>query len=55
MPSSLISAHGNSLRALVMMLRHFTPQEVVSYEIPTGKPLLLTTDDNLRYLSTTEL
>ncbi|MDD6280717.1 MAG: 2,3-diphosphoglycerate-dependent phosphoglycerate mutase [Muribaculaceae bacterium] len=51
----LISAHGNSLRALVMMLRHFTPQEVVSYEIPTGKPLLLTTDDNLRYLSTTEL
>jgi 2,3-bisphosphoglycerate-dependent phosphoglycerate mutase len=36
----LVSAHGNSLRALVMVLDHLSPQEVVKREIATGVPLI---------------
>ncbi len=44
----LVSAHGNSLRALVMHLENLTPQEVVSLEIPTGKPILYTFDREMK-------
>ena len=47
----LIAAHGNSLRALAMMLLHLTPDQVVSLEIPTGSPWLFETDDRLIVLS----
>lgn len=47
----LIAAHGNSLRALVMMLRRLSPDEVVSLEIPTGAPLVFILDDSLRPVS----
>ena len=36
----LVSAHGNSLRALVMVLDHLSPQEIVNREIATGVPLI---------------
>ena len=36
----LMSAHGNSLRALVMVLDHLSPQEIVKREIGTGVPLI---------------
>jgi len=36
----LVSAHGNSLRALVMVLEHLSPQEIVAREIATGVPLI---------------
>lgn len=36
----IISAHGNSLRALVMHLDRLSPQEVLELNIPTGAPLL---------------
>ena len=36
----LVSAHGNSLRALVMVLDHLSPQEIVKHEIATGVPLI---------------
>jgi 2,3-bisphosphoglycerate-dependent phosphoglycerate mutase len=35
----LISAHGNSLRSIVMFLDNLTKEGVLSLEIPTGKPL----------------
>ncbi len=41
----LIAAHGNSLRALVMELEHLTAAEIVSVEIPTGKPLVYELDE----------
>jgi 2,3-bisphosphoglycerate-dependent phosphoglycerate mutase len=41
----LIAAHGNSLRALVMELEHLSAQEIVSVEIPTGKPLVYELDE----------
>ena len=38
----LISAHGNSLRSIVMHIEAITPEEIVSLEIPTGVPLFYT-------------
>lgn len=36
----LVVAHGNSLRALVMLLEHLSPSEIVQREIATGEPLI---------------
>lgn len=38
----LVSAHGNSLRSIIMKLDNLSKDEVVSLEIPTGKPLFYT-------------
>ncbi len=35
-----ISAHGNSLRSLIMDLEKLTEEEVLSLELPTGKPIV---------------
>ena len=37
-----VSAHGNSLRAIVMLLDDLTKEQVVQLEIATGDPLLYT-------------
>ena len=34
----LISAHGNSLRSIVMQLEQMTEEQVLSLEIATGEP-----------------
>jgi 2,3-bisphosphoglycerate-dependent phosphoglycerate mutase len=44
----LISAHGNSLRALVKHLSNIPDDEIVSLEIPTGQPIVYELDDELR-------
>ena len=36
----LVSAHGNSLRALVMVLERLSPADIVRREIATGVPLI---------------
>jgi 2,3-bisphosphoglycerate-dependent phosphoglycerate mutase len=36
----LVSAHGNSLRALVMVLDRLSPEEIVKLELATGVPLI---------------
>jgi len=36
----LVSAHGNSLRALVMVLEKLTPDQIIKREIGTGVPLV---------------
>jgi 2,3-bisphosphoglycerate-dependent phosphoglycerate mutase len=36
----LVAAHGNSLRALVMVLDHMTTQTIAGLEIATGVPLV---------------
>ena len=38
--SVLVSAHGNSLRALVMVLEKLSPEKIVKREIGTGVPLI---------------
>lgn len=45
----LITAHGNSLRALVMHLQKLSKEEVLQLNIPTGLPLVIDLDDNLNY------
>ncbi|MBI3333048.1 MAG: 2,3-diphosphoglycerate-dependent phosphoglycerate mutase [Candidatus Omnitrophica bacterium] len=37
--NALVSAHGNSLRSIVMHLDRLTPDEVIALEIPTGVPI----------------
>lgn len=44
----LISAHGNSLRALVFYLDQMGEEDVVSLNIPTGIPLVYELDANLK-------
>ncbi|MDB5693415.1 MAG: hypothetical protein JWO81_2478 [Alphaproteobacteria bacterium] len=43
----LISAHGNSLRALVKHLSHIPDDEITGLEIPTGQPIVYQLDDAL--------
>ncbi len=43
----LISAHGNSLRALVKHLSGISDDEIAALEIPTGKPFVYELDDAL--------
>jgi 2,3-bisphosphoglycerate-dependent phosphoglycerate mutase len=44
----LLAAHGNSLRALVMVLDHVSEEDIVGLNIPTGIPLVYELDDALR-------
>jgi 2,3-bisphosphoglycerate-dependent phosphoglycerate mutase len=46
----LISAHGNSLRALVKYLDNVSEADIVSLNIPTGIPLIYELDDDLKPL-----
>lgn len=43
----IVAAHGNSLRALVMMLLKLTPEEILKEEIPTGSPRVFTLSDRM--------
>jgi 2,3-bisphosphoglycerate-dependent phosphoglycerate mutase len=43
----LISAHGNSLRALVKHLSKIPDEEIASLEIPTGQPIVYVLDAEL--------
>lgn len=44
----LISAHGNSLRALIKMLDGISDEDIVSLNIPNGQPLVYELDENLK-------
>jgi 2,3-bisphosphoglycerate-dependent phosphoglycerate mutase len=46
----LISAHGNSLRALVKHLSGISDDDIASLEIPTGQPIVYQLDDQLNAL-----
>jgi 2,3-bisphosphoglycerate-dependent phosphoglycerate mutase len=45
--TTLVVAHGNSLRALCMYLDDLTPHQVTALDIPTGVPLHYRLDDAL--------
>ncbi len=47
----LITAHGNSLRALVMQLEGLTREEVLALSIATGAPIAYEIDDDGKILS----
>ena len=44
----LIVAHGNSLRALCKKLFNISNNKIVDFEIPTGNPLLIRFEENLK-------
>ena len=44
--SILIAAHGNSLRALIKHLFSIDDEKIVKLNIPTGKPIICTFDQN---------
>jgi 2,3-bisphosphoglycerate-dependent phosphoglycerate mutase len=44
----IISAHGNSIRALVKYLDNVSEQEITGLNIPTGIPLVYELDNNLK-------
>lgn len=44
----LIVAHGNSLRALAKHLMDVSDEGIVGFEIPTGIPLVVEVDEDLR-------
>lgn len=48
----LVSAHGNSIRALVKHLSNIGDQEIVGVEIPTGLPLVYELSDDLSVTDT---
>lgn len=48
----IISAHGNSLRALIMYLEGLSKEEILQTEIPTGSPKEYIFDDSLNVIET---
>jgi 2,3-bisphosphoglycerate-dependent phosphoglycerate mutase len=44
----IITAHGNSLRALVQYLDNISAEDIVNLNIPTGIPLVYELDDQLK-------
>jgi len=43
----LVSAHGNSLRAITMYVENISEQEIPTVEIPTGVPIVYTFDEQM--------
>jgi len=48
--SVLVSAHGNSLRSIIMHIEQMTPQQILDYELATGTPHLYTFDKDLHLI-----
>jgi len=46
----LVSAHGNSLRSLVMAIERLSPSQIVKLEIPTGTPWIYKFDETMHLL-----
>jgi len=44
----VISAHGNSIRALIKYMDKLSPEEILKVNIPTGVPLVYELDDKLQ-------
>lgn len=46
----LVSAHGNSLRALIKYIEDVSDEDIVGYEIKTGAPLIYELTDDLKVM-----
>ena len=46
----LVSAHGNSLRSIVMFVEKISEEDIPNVEIPTGIPIIYTFDENLNLI-----
>nr|WP_319385348.1 2,3-bisphosphoglycerate-dependent phosphoglycerate mutase [uncultured Roseibium sp.] len=52
---TLVSAHGNSLRSLIMELEGLTPEEILKRELGTGTPIVYRLDENGGVVSVQDL
>jgi len=48
--SVMVSAHGNSLRAICKYLEGMSEAEVLEFNIPTACPLVYELDENLKFI-----
>lgn len=46
----LVAAHGNSLRAVIKVLKNISDQDIVSLNLPTGIPYVFEFDNNLNLM-----
>jgi 2,3-bisphosphoglycerate-dependent phosphoglycerate mutase len=46
----LVSAHGNSLRAITMFVEDISEEEIPKVEIPTGVPIVYTFNEDIKYI-----
>jgi 2,3-bisphosphoglycerate-dependent phosphoglycerate mutase len=51
----LVAAHGNSLRALIMVLEKLTPEQILKRELATGAPVIYTLNADATVASTVDL
>jgi len=51
MDQVLVAAHGNSLRAVIKVLKNISDQDIVSLNLPTGIPYVFEFDDDLNLLN----
>ncbi|MGN6365428.1 2,3-diphosphoglycerate-dependent phosphoglycerate mutase [Asticcacaulis taihuensis] len=47
----LVAAHGNSIRAIIKSLFDLSDDAILEIEVPTGNPLVVKLDDNLKPVS----
>jgi len=45
----IISAHGNSLRSIIMLIENLTADEIIEVELPTGKPIVYEIDEKAKF------
>jgi 2,3-bisphosphoglycerate-dependent phosphoglycerate mutase len=51
----LVSAHGNSLRALIMVLEKLTPEQILKRELATGVPIIYRLNEDATVASKLDL
>jgi 2,3-bisphosphoglycerate-dependent phosphoglycerate mutase len=51
----LITAHGNSIRALCKYLFQLDNEQISKLEIPTGNPLIIQFDEKLNIINSKDL
>ena len=52
---TIVAAHGNSLRSLIMDLENLSPEEILKRELGTGTPIIYRLDENGGVLSVQDL
>jgi 2,3-bisphosphoglycerate-dependent phosphoglycerate mutase len=51
----LVVAHGNSLRSLIMLIQHLTPDQILATEVATGIPIVYELDQDLHVVRSSTL
>jgi 2,3-bisphosphoglycerate-dependent phosphoglycerate mutase len=52
---TIVAAHGNSLRSLIMELENLSPEEILKRELGTGTPVIYRLDEDGKVTSVEDL